>query len=79
MVISSICSKMCDLCGCVWQAAAMTTSPVRSRAKFLSAWLLALAAIPANATNYDEAKVGDYKLPDPLVCNDGSLVTNAES
>ena len=57
----------------------MTTSPVRSRAKFLSAWLLALAAIPANATNYDEAKVGDYKLPDPLVCNDGSLVTNAES
>ncbi len=37
-----------------------------------------LAARPAGATNYDEAKVGTYTLPDPLVCNDGSRVTNAE-
>jgi hypothetical protein len=31
------------------------------------------------AANYDEAKVGDYTLPDPLVCRDGSRVTNAET
>lgn len=33
----------------------------------------------ACATNYDEAKVGDYTLPDPLVCADGSRVTNSET
>jgi len=38
-----------------------------------------LPALPAGATNYDEAKVGDYTLPDPLVCQDGSRVTNAET
>lgn len=38
-----------------------------------------LAAFSALATNYDEAKVGDYVLPDPLVCNDGSRVTNSET
>ena len=42
-------------------------------------WCLLLLATPAAATNYDEAKVGGYTLPDPLVCNDGSRVTNAES
>ena len=42
-------------------------------------WLLVFAAISANATNYAEAKVGDYKLPNALVCNDGSRVTNAET
>jgi|GEM_PF-3999493 len=31
----------------------------------------------ALATNYDESRVGDYTLPDPLVCQDGSRVTNA--
>jgi hypothetical protein len=44
--------------------------------------LLAVAAMPvtsAFATNYDEANVGDYQLPDPLVCNDGSPVTNTET
>ena len=39
--------------------------------------LLAPAAVLA--TNYDEAKVGDYTLPNPLVCTDGSRVTNSES
>lgn len=38
-----------------------------------------LAEFSVGATNYDEAKVGDYTLPDPLVCNDGSRVTNAET
>ncbi len=33
----------------------------------------------ALATNYDEAKVGHYTLPDPLICNDRSPVTNAET
>ncbi len=28
-------------------------------------------------TNQDESKVGDYQLPDPLVCQDGTQVTNA--
>ncbi len=32
----------------------------------------------ASATNYDESKVGSYTLPDPLVANDGTRVTNAE-
>ena len=57
----------------------MITLPVRSRVKICFTWLLALVAIRAAATNYDEAKVGDYQLPDPLVCNDGSRVTNAET
>jgi hypothetical protein len=38
-----------------------------------------LACVTASATNYDEAKVGNYVLPDPLVCADGSRVTNAET
>ena len=38
-----------------------------------------LAGITATATNYDEAKVGNYILPDPLVCANGSRVTNAET
>lgn len=33
----------------------------------------------AVATNYDETKVGDYTLPDPLICQDGLRVTNAET
>jgi len=38
-----------------------------------------LASLTAFATNYDEAKVGNYVLPDPLVSNDGSRVTNSEA
>jgi hypothetical protein len=50
--------------------------------KFLARWggaCLLAAAASSRATNYDEAKVGDYTLPDPLVCNDGERVTNAET
>jgi hypothetical protein len=54
----------------------MTTPQFVARCYF--ACLLAMA-ISANATNYDESKVGDYTLPDPLVGNDGSRVTNAET
>ena len=54
----------------------MTTANFHSR--FCFACLLAIT-IHASATNYDESKVGDYTLPDPLVCNDGSRVTNAET
>ena len=38
-----------------------------------------LVCITATATNYDEAKVGNYVLPDPLLCADGSRVTNSET
>ena len=38
-----------------------------------------LVSAVATATNYDETKVGDYVLPNPLVCNDGSRVTNSET
>ena len=59
----------------------MTPFPGISRAGafFALCGLPLLAAIPATATNYDEAKVGEYTLPDPLICKDGSQVTNAET
>jgi hypothetical protein len=60
----------------LWQTAAMTMPNLFSGACL--AGLLA-AAISAQATNYDEDKAGDYTLPDPLVCNNGSRVTNAET
>ena len=37
-----------------------------------------LGCLSAMATNYDEAKVGNYVLPDALICADGSRVTNSE-
>jgi hypothetical protein len=59
----------------------MTPSSFAFRGGILPAFcgLLWLAALPAAATNYDEAKAGNYTLPDPLVGNDGLRVTNAET
>jgi hypothetical protein len=41
--------------------------------------IFSAATASIRATNYDEAKVGDYLLPDPLVCADGTRVTNSET
>ena len=45
------------------------------------AWLLglALSATTALATNYDEAKVGAFTLPDLFLCNDGSRVMDTNT
>ena len=48
----------------------------RSQLFYALSGLIMLSAMPASATNYDEAKVGNYTLPDPLVCNDGARVTD---
>ncbi|HEY3132031.1 MAG TPA: acetylxylan esterase [Acidobacteriota bacterium] len=49
--------------------------------RFIAIALLALLALAANvqqpATNYDEAKVGSYRLPDPLVLQNGQAVRDA--
>lgn len=39
--------------------------------------VIAFAAAPPRKANYDEGKVGSYTLPDPLVMNDGTRVSNA--
>ena len=44
----------------------------------LATSLGALAQRP-HTTNYDEAKVGNHPLPDPLTCADGSKVTDAKT
>ena len=42
-------------------------------------FLASLAFAQKSATNYDEAKVPKYTLPDPLVMADGTKVTDAEA
>ncbi len=54
----------------------MFRAPVIVAAVLLLAHFYFLPA--AMATNYDEANVGNYTLPAPLICADGSRVTNAE-
>ena len=44
----------------------------------LAASLGAFAQRP-NTTNYDESKVGNHPLPDPLTCVDGTKVTDAKT
>ena len=39
----------------------------------------AIAQPPKRATNLDEAKVAPYTLPDPLICEDGTAVTDAQT
>jgi len=41
--------------------------------------LLCLPTIPATAVNYDESKVPEYTLPDPLMTQDGQPVDDAET
>ena len=44
----------------------------------LAAGAVALMGGETTATNYDESKVGEYTLPDPLVFNDGTPVRSAQ-
>lgn len=47
-----------------------------------SPWSFPSSATPAESTshgrNYDEAKVGDYTLPDPLLARDGRHITTPD-
>ncbi|MFM8469466.1 MAG: acetylxylan esterase [Limisphaerales bacterium] len=52
--------------------------------KLLAGGLLLAASLSSfaqrpNTTNYDESKVGNLPLPDPLTCLDGSKVTDAKT
>jgi hypothetical protein len=59
----------------------MNTALARLTAIIAPLPLLCAAALAADAAkpniNYDESKVGNYTLPDPLVCADGTQVTDA--
>ena len=57
----------------------MKPSPQRLPSKFSCVAVAVLFCMSVSATNYDESKVGNYILPDPLVTNDGTRVTNAET
>ncbi|MFP4058791.1 MAG: acetylxylan esterase [Candidatus Brocadiia bacterium] len=58
----------------------LAESPVLLLALALAPLVLAAAADDAEAgANYDESKVPDYTLPDPLVTADGKKVTDAET
>jgi hypothetical protein len=55
----------------------MSSLPPTLKACLLGCVSLACCALGARETNYDEAKVHPYTLPDPLVCLDGTAVKNA--
>ena len=52
----------------------------RNTCRFVVITLLAMIAFgEVEAANYEESKVPQYELPDPLVCLDGSKVKDAET
>jgi hypothetical protein len=54
--------------------------PTRSVACFvlLCAGMVPPAAAQPPGINYDESRVPEYTLPDPLVCEDGTVVDHPE-
>src|SRR5262245_5575429 len=56
-----------------------TREETMNRCFVLTALFLIAPAVVAQDANYDESKVGDYVLPDPLVLSNGEKVQDAET
>lgn len=55
------------------------TRPFAITLLFLATLPAGMLAAVAQDPNYDESKVPEYELPDPLIANDGTPVTDAET